>query len=499
MHIFGYDITRREKSAPNGALITNLPTAANGWLARVREPFAGAWQRNVSVNPQTVLTNSTVFACIKRIAEDVSKLWVKLVEEDDNGIVTEINRNSPFLPVLRKPNHFQTRVKFFEYWLISKLTTGNTYVFKARDNRGIVTDLYVLDPYRVQVLMSSDGSVYYALGQDYLSGITSASTVVPESEIIHDVAMTPFHPLCGVSPIFACGLAATQGLNILNNSALLFAKGSSLSGVLTAPAAISPETAKRIEENWEANFSGPDNVGKTAVLGDGLHFEPMVMTAVDAQLIEQLKMSAEMVCSAFSMPPYMVGLGSAPVNTNPQAITLMYYQTALQNPIENIEELLTEGLSLPTGMSVEFDLDALMRMDSLTLMNVMAEGVKAGFVMPDEARAKFDYKPVPGGNTPYMQEQNWPLKLLEGRQLPTRPITPPADMTPPPAATSTSQAASKRYTFGCGCGISCECQDGARQWCSAACERCEVDCECQQRLEIDADDVTRELEVAVTT
>lgn len=412
-------------------MITHLPTPSNGWLATVRESFAGAWQRNIEVNQQEVLTNSTVFACIKRISEDVSKLWVKLVEKDDDGIVTEINHNSPFLVPLVKPNRFQTRVKFFEYWMISKLTTGNTYVYKAREERrGMVKELYILDPRRVQVLQATDGSIYYALGQDYLSGITESSLVVPASEIIHDVAVQLFHPLCGVSPIYACGLAATQGLKIQNNSAQLFAKGSNLSGVLSAPAAISNEAAGRINAYWEANYAGPDNAGKVAVLGDGLHFEPMVMSAVDAQLSEQLKMSAEMICSCFSVPPYLIGIGSPPPNTNPQVLTLMYFEQALQASIENLEVLLTEGLELTPGMSVEFDLDALLRMDTLTLMNVASEGVKGGFWKPNEARAKFDLKPVKGGDTPYMQQQNYSLGALDSRDKAGPPPPSPAPQAP---------------------------------------------------------------------
>ena len=48
--------------------------------------------------------------------------------------------------MLRKPNRYQTRIKFVEQWMMSKLTAGNTYVLKQRDERSVVTALYVLDP-----------------------------------------------------------------------------------------------------------------------------------------------------------------------------------------------------------------------------------------------------------------------------------------------------------------------------------------------------------------
>ena len=39
---------------------------------------------------------------------------------------------------MTKPNRYQTRIQFFETWLISKLRTGNAYVLKERDQRNVV-------------------------------------------------------------------------------------------------------------------------------------------------------------------------------------------------------------------------------------------------------------------------------------------------------------------------------------------------------------------------
>lgn len=52
---------------------------------------------------------------------------------------------------------------------------GNTYVLKARDARGVVNALYVLDPCRVEPLISESGAVYYRL---YYS---TPNNLLPES------------------------------------------------------------------------------------------------------------------------------------------------------------------------------------------------------------------------------------------------------------------------------------------------------------------------------
>lgn len=425
MNILGFEIRRRKR-------FTSVSGNRGGWLPIIREPFAGAFQTNVEVNNNAVLAHFAVFACMTLIASDVAKLRLKLVERDENGIWTEIE-NPAFSPVLRKPNPIQTRIQFWENWMLSKLSNGNAYILKQRDNRGVVIRLYVLDPHRVQPLVSEDGDVFYRLSTDNISGIKE-QVIVPAREIMHDRMNTLFHPLIGLSPIFAAGLAATQGLNIQQDSTIFFGNRSLPGGILTAPGAIGNDTAARLKSAWEENFGGR-NVGRVAVLGDGLRFEPMRVTASDAQVIEQLKWTAEVVCSVFHVPPYKIGIGQMPTYNNIQALNVEYYSQALQMHIESAELLLDEGLGLGVGanarVGTEFDLDGLLRMDSMTQINVIKEAVGAGVMAPNEGRRKFDLKPVKGGQTPYLQQQNYSLAALDERDK-TNPLAAPQQQQEPP-------------------------------------------------------------------
>lgn len=408
------------------------PVSGSGsWYPIIRESYTGAWQQGVDVRVPDVLVHGTVHACRRLIAQDISKMGLRLVRRDTNGIWME-HESPSFSPVLRKPNQYQTRIQFIEWWVASKLTWGNTYILKGRDARGVVTSLYILDPQRVQVLVSPDGQVFYELKKDNLSTLQSDQPViVPAEEIIHDRMTPSWHPLVGMSPIEACALAAFQGLKIQHNSTKLFSNGAQPGGVLTAPGAIAQTTADRIKEYWDTNFSG-DNVGKVAVLGDGLKYEPMAMKATDAQLIEQLKWTSEMVCSVFLVPAYMVGVGPYPSYNNVQALTQQYYSQCLQAQIEAIELLLDEGLGLlGSDMGTEFDLDDLLRMDTATLISAEKEAVGAGIKKIDEARKRLNLSPVEGGDSPYLQQQNYSLAALARRdQTVGAPNTPSGD--PPP-------------------------------------------------------------------
>lgn len=429
----GLTVTRT-KDAPRSLSPVD---SRGGWWPIVRESFAGAWQQNVEIDLANVLTYSTVFACVSLIASDIAKMTLRLVQKDDGGIWNEADSPS-FSPVLRKPNRYQTRIKFIEQWITSKLVHGNTYTLKQRDARGVVAAMYILDPQRVRPLVAEDGAVYYALMRDTLSNLREEQIVVPASEIIHDVMVALYHPLVGVSPIHACGLGAVMGLKIQTNSANLFANGANPSGVLTAPGAISDATAARLKAYWESNYTG-DNVGKIAVLGDALKFEQMAMNAVDAQLIDQLKWTSESVCSCFHVPAWMVGVGAMPPYAQVEAATIQYYSQALQNLVENLELLLDEGLGLDKRVDgkqygTEFDVDDLLRMDSKTAMDTVVAGVGGGIMAPNEGRRRMNLPPVPGGASPLMQAQMYSLEALAKRDAEAPPPPSPALTPAAPAA-----------------------------------------------------------------
>lgn len=415
MRLLGFNVsrTRVEQKA-----LAPVSPSRGGWF-RILESFSGAWQQNVEVNYDSVLSNHADFACRTLIASDIAKLRIRLVQKDSDGIWSEVS-NPAYSPVLRKPNDFQNRIQFMESWVLSKLQRGNAYILKQRDGRGVVTKLYVLDPTLVTPLVANNGAVFYELRTDALSGVTERVTV-PAREIIHDRFNCFFHPLVGLSPIFAGGLAAMQGLAIQNDSTHFFQNGARPGGVLTAPGAIADDTAKRLKEYWDANFSGK-NAGKVAVLGDGLKYEAMKAKAVDSQLIEQLKWSAEVVCSTYHVPPYKIGVGQMPSYNNIQSLNVEYYSQCLQRLIEDIELCLDEGLGMSENIGTEFDLDGLLRMDSVTQMNVLKEAIGASVMAPNEARKKIDLKPVKGGNSPMAQQQNYSLEALSKRDAQADPF-----------------------------------------------------------------------------
>jgi len=417
---------------PGGA--SSAPGASGAaWAPIVREPYTGAWQQNDELRLETALANPVVFRCVSLIASDIGKLPLRLVAVDANGIWHETT-SPAFSPVLRVPNRYQTAAQFYEAWMFSKLLWGNTYVLKDRDARGVVTSLYVLDPCRVRPLVAPDGDVYYELQTNDLAGIPSsgAPLVAPSKEIIHDRWNCAFHPLVGLSPLYACGGAASQGLAMQSASTSFFSGGGRPSGMLVYPGEIDPESAARVKATWHSMG------GQTAIVGNGPKYEPVSASAEESQWIEQMGWTAKTIAGCFGVPISMVDSSQQPPYANNEASTLQYHSQCLQTHLTGIEAALDAGLELPAPYGTEFDLDDLIWMDTATKTKAAHDAISAGAMSPNEARRKyFGLGPVPGGDSPYLQQQYYSLEALAMRDLaapaPATPTTAPPVEEPAPA------------------------------------------------------------------
>lgn len=406
MKIFGLDISRKKD------LQTVEGQYRGGWR-RILEPFTGAWQQNISETRGDLVTYPTLYACLYRISSDIGKLPFMLTNTTPEGITRLAPEpQQAAYAVLKEPNNFQTQGQFREYWMLSKLVQGNTYALKRRDQRGQVVDLYVLDPERVMPMVSEAGEVYYQLYIDPLNTIPSnypaANLIVPASEIIHDRCMCVHNPLIGVPPLAAAYWPALKNMKIMRSATEFFANNAQPGGILTAPAGMSDVDAEAVKQYWATNFTG-QNSGRIAIIGADMKFTAFAQKSVDSQMVEQMRYSDEQICQPFGIPPFKVGIGSIPSGLGVDGLNQLYYADALQPHIEHMESLLDKGLRISKPLGVELDIEPLLRMDQAKRADVASKLVGAGIETPNEGRLRFNYGPLEGGDTVYLQQQDFPL------------------------------------------------------------------------------------------
>jgi phage portal protein BeeE len=86
------------------------------------------------------------------------------------------------------------------------------------------------------------------------------------------------------------------------------------------------------------------------------------------------------------------------------------------------------------GLGVELDLDGLLRMDADSQVETLSKAVGGSVLTVNEARKKLDQKPVDGGDSIWMQQQNYSLDALAERDRndPFAPTPAPALPAPEP-------------------------------------------------------------------
>jgi HK97 family phage portal protein len=107
--------------------------------------------------------------------------------------------------------------------------------------------------------------------------------------------------------------------------------------------------------------------------------------------------------------------------------TLGFIQFTLRKRLKRIEQAIEKQLltaaDRAAGITVEFNLEGLLRGDSAGRAAFYQSGLQNGWTTINEVRKLENLAPVEGGDTPRMQMQNQPI---------TATVTPPALPSPAP-------------------------------------------------------------------
>jgi HK97 family phage portal protein len=424
----------RAKAVASFAVQQVFSSLWGGVGPQARETFAGAWQSSDryagnGVVRKSPLAHSAVFTCINNITSDCSKLPLDVMRPRANGGGKEKHMAHPLWRVLRKPNHYQTSLQFLQQYFGSKLWTGNTYVLLFRDARGVTESMHVIDPATVTPAITADGSVWYHVKANVLNGLPE-DVYIPARDVLHDRAVTLFHPLIGVSPLYASAVSAMIGNSILSNSDMFFSNMSRASGTLTSPGEIPEPVATRLKREWDGNYTGM-GYGKVAVLGSGLTWTPLTMTAVDAQLIEQLRWVVEDIGRVYRVPGFMLGETKITYK-NTEQLSRLYFNGCLSYHLESAEQCFNQKFEMSGGSEIRFDLAPLFRMETDLRYETHSKALTSGIKSINEVRAEEDLEPVTGGEEPRLQMQYIPLSKVDA-VLAANSAAPPAPAPPAPA------------------------------------------------------------------
>lgn len=351
------------------------------------------------VSESSAMRVPAVYACVRVVAEDIAKLQPHVWRKRADGGREEAT-DHPLHQILRRPNRYMTAVS----WLMAQGSAlgfrGNAISVILRDEAGRPSGLWPVNPGCVTIHEAADGTLFYGIGKRGTLDnhvLRDKPLMVPDYDILHVRGLT-FDGIVGLSPLAqmreSIGIAlAGEGM-----SASMFANGATPGGVLKHPQTISEEAATRLRASWQARYAGAGNAGKTVILEEGMEFQPLGMTSVDAQFLEQRKFTIEDIARAFRVPLHMIGVLDRMTNNNVEALTRAYYDQTLMPMLEAFEAELARAFDLPDDIYVEFDVKRLLRADYKTRQEGHQIMFQSGAETPNEWRVEEGRNPTRSGN-----------------------------------------------------------------------------------------------------
>lgn len=356
-----------------------------------------------TVSQQTALQVSTVWACVRLIAETIATLPIALYRRGSNA--AEVAETHPLHDVIsRQPNAEQTPVEFWECVVASLLLHGNAFMLPTR-SAGRVIALEFLLPQRMSVRRLSSGEIEYT----YID-LSGQRLVMREGEVIH-IRGFGTDPLQGLSPlamgrnVFGAAMAADE------SASKMFANGMKLGGVLSTDQVLKKEQRDEIRDSMVQQFTGAVNAGKTMVLEAGMKYQQVSMTPEDAQMLQTRGFNVEEICRWFRTPPWMVGhsaQGATKWGSGMEQEMIAFLSFTLLPWMKRIEQSINRWLLEPGERReyfAKFNPEGLLRADSSARAAFYSSMVQNGIYTRDDCREK-ENLPRRGGNADALTVQS---------------------------------------------------------------------------------------------
>ena len=390
------------------------------------------WQKNMPSGSTAYEKFGPVASCVSIISQDLSRIPLRHIRiEEDGG--REVVKNKAPARIFRKPNSYQTITDFLLYIVRSMLYDGNAYAFPRRNDRGEVSELYPIHPGACWPYLTQEGEVFYRISGDPTATIAELDPAewYPARDVLHIRLQTPKHPLIGESPLVAALYPTISGMEINQHNASFFHNMSRPSGILRHPGKLKEDSMKRIKDAWISLSTG-GRTGEPAILREGMEWQQLSMSAVDAELAKSYELAERQIFQIFRVPPFLAGDLQKATLTNVESLTRFYVISCLSFYETLIEKALDLFFGLPPNEHIQFDVDAAMLSGDLKeRMEAMGKAVQNGIYSPNEARARENLPPAEYGDEPRVQQQLVPLSFGSEMQQPGGTPPPPQDPPPP--------------------------------------------------------------------
>lgn len=384
----------KEKKGLKGLLRSWLigPTSSFG-------PYVGGFSNGidagVTVNTDTALRFTAVFAAIKLLSENIAGLPKSVMVKSADGGYEPAVKHSAYNLLYVRPNAY---MDVFTFWftLIAWLLGKGNALAVISYSKGKPVALHPVHPDWVKVAFV-DGEKSYivqAVDPDYafLNG------TYLEHEMLHFMFFT-FNGLWGVDPIVYNAAAIGAGIAAQKYTADYFRTGGAIKGVLETEQALGDDDYDRFMAHYRKNAGN----GDTPLLEYGFKYKAVNLSPEASQLIQSKTFSIDDIARIYSVPPHLLAELTHATFSNIEQQNIFFGEYSLRPLCKRLEKQLELKLFTDKERGdyhVKFDLNGLMRGDAQARAVFYEKGINAGWMTPNEAREFEGMKRLEGLDEP---------------------------------------------------------------------------------------------------
>ena len=286
---------------------------------------------------------------------------------------------------------------------------GNAYAIIKRERvTKYPKTITVVDPARVEpVVMSNDTLVYK---------VADISKTFKAADVIHFGGLS-WNGVAGINVLEY--MADNFGLALANQEYVskFFASGATIAGVLKHPSRLTDDQMERLRRSWDRSYGGSEGGGKTAILENGMEYQPIGLSPQQASAGETKKLTVADIARIFGVPQFLLeDLDRATFN-NIEHLSLLFIKHTVRPWCKRIEAELNRKLFPKDEQGefvVQFNIDDLLAIDLDSRGKWIETMMKWGVLNRDEIRAKEGYNPIPDGSG---QQYFVPLNMADPNNI----------------------------------------------------------------------------------
>jgi HK97 family phage portal protein len=390
-----------------------LASRQDGTSFRTNTVSLAEYSDSGSINETAVLGLAAAFACVNLLCGTQASLPLFVFRTV--GGRRDIAMDHPLYRVLHdSPNADQTAVDYWEFVTACIELKGNSFSEIERRNDGSVIALGVpIAPDFVRVRRRDDGALEYEVV------IGGRRRVVPQDRMLH-IRGFGGSPLGGLSTLAFGRAAFGSALAVERAAAQTFRQGARSVGAFVSGKDLKAEQMADVRDQLTERYFEAVSQGRPLVMNNGFTWHALSINPDDAQMLESRSFSVEEICRFFGVPPHMIGhtANSTSWGTGLEQQTLGFQKFTLRRRLKRIEQALEKQLltakDRAQGVTIEFNLEGLLRADSKARAEFYGKMTGIGAMTINEVRGLENLPPVEGGDVPRIQMQHQPITDAQG-------------------------------------------------------------------------------------